>query len=220
VTAGQVLGVDGCRGSWVAIRMAGDPRSAHWLGWSLGRFADLMDRGDEVVAVDIPVGLVQRGRRACDLAGRVALGAAAPRLFLVPPLVALQAHDLAAANAVLRERGEPGISAQTFALRTAIAEVQAHAADPRVAEVHPELSFVAASGRVPAPKRTAVGVAERVTALAAWTDVVGALAAAPAGVPVDDALDALAAAWSAVRISAGASVSYPKGASARPLIRA
>jgi predicted RNase H-like nuclease len=220
VTAGPVLGVDGCRGSWVAARVLGDPRSARLLGWSHGRFAALPDAADEVVAVDIPVGLVESGRRACDLAGRAALGAAASRLFLIPPPVALRAPDLGAANAVLRERGEPGVSAQTFALRHAIAEVQAFAADPRVVEVHPELSFAAASGRVAAPKRTAAGVAERVAALQGWTDVVAALARAPAGVPVDDALDALAAAWTAVRIRAGLAVSYPHDATARPLIQA
>jgi predicted RNase H-like nuclease len=215
-----VLGVDGCRGSWLAVRMTGTADSARCLGWSLGRFAAALDSADQVVAVDIPVGLAPSGRRACDLAGRAALGSAAARLFLTPPPAALAAADLGAANALLSGLGEPGMSAQMFGLRHAIAEVAAHTEDARVAEVHPELSFRAACGRVLPPKRTAAGVAERVAALAGWTDVLAALAHAPACAPADDALDALAAAWTGLRIVAGTQLRYPAAALGRPLIQA
>jgi predicted RNase H-like nuclease len=48
-----------------------------------------------------------------------------------------------------------------------------------------------------------------VAALSAWVDVSGALGHAPDGVPVDDALDALAAAWTALRVSRGTARTYP-----------
>lgn len=193
------------------------------VSWAHGRFAELLasaDEPDAVVAVDIPVGLPEDGRRACDLAGRAALGAAASRLFLTPPRAALLAPDLASANALLRAAGRPGVSAQTFALRRAVLEVDAHRDDPRVVEVHPELSFLAATGRVLAPKRTARGVGERVAALRGFVDVADALAGAPPGVPADDALDALAAAWTARRVQHGMALRYPGGPDHEPAILA
>ena len=215
-----VAGVDGWRGSWVAAYLDGDRP----VRWAAGSFAELLEVDALVVAVDIPVGLPQRGRRRCDVSGRAALGPAAARLFLVPPRAALTAPDLAAANARLRAAAEPGVSAQMYALRHAVLEVEAVAeVDARVVEVHPELSFLTMSGRVLAPKRTARGAAERVAALAgAGVDAVAALRDAPAGVPVDDALDALAAAWTAERVRDGLERRYPPSPSGadEPVIRA
>ncbi|MFI5100999.1 MAG: DUF429 domain-containing protein [Actinomycetes bacterium] len=218
-----VLGVDGCRGGWLAARVRGDDRMARLVGWALGRFAEVLDGGaepDEVVAVDIPVGLPATGRRACDVAGRAALGGtAASRLFFAPPRYALDAPDLATANDLLRARGEPGMSAQTYALRAAVLEVAT--ADLPVCEVHPDLSFTAMTGHVLASKHTATGVQERMDALAGWTDVRSAVSSAPARVGVDDVLDALVAAWTATRIRSGRAITYPAGAAhGAPRIRA
>jgi len=209
-----VVGVDGCRGAWVAAHVEGDQGAASLVGWRHGRFAAVLadTPPDRIVAVDIPVGLPERGRRPCDLAGRQALGPAAARLFLTPPRYAWTAPDLAAANTLLSEQGEPGMSAQCYALRAAVLEVETFATHRRLVEVHPELSFLAARGRVLAPKRTAVGVGQRIAALSGWIDVVAALAGAPAQVPVDDALDALAAAWTATRVRTGRAQSYPEDA--------
>jgi predicted RNase H-like nuclease len=175
-----------------------------------------------VVGVDIPVGLVGAGRRACDLEGRRALGGrAAARLFLVPPREAVEAPTYGAANDLLRGRGEPAVSRQTYALSRAVLEVDAHAGDSRVHEVHPDLSFLAMTGRVLASKHTATGLAERTAALAEWLDVDAAVAAAPANAGRDDILDALAAAWTATRIRDGSAVTYPAEATARvPTIHA
>ena len=199
-----VLGVDGWKGAWVAARVDGAA-----VSWRHGRFADLLDDEAAVVAVDIPVGLTHSGRRDCDLAARAVLGSAASRVFLTPPRYALEAESQADANALLRAAGEPAVSAQTWGLRRAILEVDANASDPRVVEVHPEVSLVHLAGRVLSSKKTARGVAERVTALGGWLDVLAALRAAPPRVPVDDALDALVAAWSAQRVAAGRAVGYP-----------
>ncbi len=219
-----MIGVDGCRGAWVAARVRGDERSATLDGWALGRFAAVVDSGDgtdEVVAVDIPVGFPGAGRRGCDLAGRRSLGAAAARLFLVPPRYAFEAPDLATANDLLRGRGEPGVSAQTYGLRSAVLEVDACLPDPRVFEVHPDLSFAALAGRVLASKHGEEGLRERFDALTGWIDVRAAVAAAPSGARVDDALDALAAAWTATRIRSGSALVYPTDAApGTPAIRA
>jgi predicted RNase H-like nuclease len=204
-----VLGVDGCRGAWVAARVAARVEGSGRVEWSAGRFAALLSAEDAVVAVDIPVGLMASGRRTCDLAGRAALGGAASRLSLTPPRFAMDAATLAEANTRLRAAGEPGVSAQAWALRAAVAEVDLCAEDSRIVEAHPELSFLAAAGRVLPPKRTARGVADRLTALNGWVDLPRVLSAAPPGVPVDDALDALVLAWTAARVRDGSAIRRP-----------
>jgi predicted RNase H-like nuclease len=206
-----VLGVDGWKGAWVAALVTTGPRPGP-VGWRFGRFADLLTDDLAVVAVDIPVGLSETGRRACDLAGRAALGRAASRLFPMPSRHAFgtKVASHVEANAALRARGEPGISAQTWALRAAVGEVGSVAAtDPRIVEVHPELSFLALSGSVLASKKTIGGLRQRLAALAPWLDPWEALQTAPSAVPVDDCLDALAAAWSAARVASGAALTYP-----------
>jgi predicted RNase H-like nuclease len=75
--------------------------------------------------------------------------------------------------------------------------------DPRVHEIHPEVSFRALDDRVIDRKASGPGMAQRVRALQPVMDVEDALATAPVKVPVIDALDACAAAWSAQRIAEG-----------------
>jgi predicted RNase H-like nuclease len=75
--------------------------------------------------------------------------------------------------------------------------------ESRVIESHPEVSFAAMADAVLPPKKSAPGVAGRIAALAPWIDATAALATAPATVPVDDALDALACAWTAERFVRG-----------------
>jgi Protein of unknown function (DUF429) len=84
------------------------------------------------------------------------------------------------------------------------------AADERVFEVHPEVSFRELLGRTPSPKRTGSGASER------------RLAPADAGIdlpdlphPLDDVLDAAVAAWSAMRYARGKALPLPHGYQAR-----
>ena len=200
-----VLGVDGWKGAWVAARVSGQQ-----VTWRHGRFADLLDADLDVVGVDIPIGLAESGPRGCDLAAKSALGPAASRVFAMPIRPAFTEVDThAGANVLLRALGEPGVSAQAWGLRAAVLEVARHADDPRVVEVHPELAFTMMTGQVLAPKKSARGAAQRMRALAAWLDPMPALAGAPDRVPLDDCLDALAAAWSAQRVAAGTAQPYP-----------
>ena len=75
--------------------------------------------------------------------------------------------------------------------------------DTRVVEVHPELSFRALDGRVTDRKSSVSGLAQRIRALQQVMDVLDALSEDRTGLPVVDALDACAAAWSARRLVDG-----------------
>lgn len=224
--ATRVVGVDGYRGGWVAAHV-GPGGAVRWSVAPVGGFADLLacwpgapSHGPAAIGVDIPVGAPDTGWRACDLEAKEALGRAASRVFLTPPRPVLAlgpTADNARAQALSRRLTGQGVSRQALALTDRIRDVDAalrahpHLVD-LIVEVHPELSFAAMTGRPPLPsKRTAVGVAQRLDALVGWVDAATALLGCPDGVPVDDALDALAAAWSAARWAAGTARTLPGG---------
>jgi len=201
-----VLGVDGWRGRWVGALLTG--RGVELL--VLEDVAAALAVPDvELIAIDMPIGLSDDGVRACDVAARTLLGRAGASVFQTPVRAVLQARDYAEAREISRACTTPprAPSAQAFQLVTAIRRLDDALGDPpsrRVVEVHPELAFRAlSSGTVTDPKVTARGTMQRLTALSAVMDVEQALTGAPPLVPMVDALDACAAAWSAQRLSEG-----------------
>lgn len=200
-----VLGVDGSRDGWVAIRMDG----TMVLGAATyPDFGALLNAEGEaaVVAVDMPIGLptADGWPRAADGAARAFIGRMRSSVFVVPPAEALGAPTHAEAVQRCRGAGIPGLSQQAYALRHKVFEVAEHAADPRVHEVHPEVSFAAMNGgHLRHGKRTWNGCQERMRILAragiTIPDELGGVGRAG----VDDVLDAAAAGWSATRIALG-----------------
>ena len=202
-----VLGVDGWRGAWVGALLRG--RSVTLL--ALPDVADVLAVPDvELVAIDMPIGLPDNGPRACDDAARERLRGtgAAGSVFPTPVRAVLATDDYAEARALSRAASDPprAPSAQAFQLVKAIRALDDALGDPpleRVVEVHPELAFRSLDAEVRDRKGSARGTVQRLRALRRVMDVEEALAAAPVGVPVIDALDACAAAWSAQRIADG-----------------
>jgi len=211
----RVLGVDGCRTGWVGIVLDGG-RVTAVHGTTITEVLDKAgsDGGLACVAVDIPIGLPDTGRRQADVLARKALGPRWQSIFLTPVRPALLTADFAEAVALNRERAGEGLSRQAFALRTKVLEVDALVRDgarPVVVEVHPELSFATMSGGpLAAGKKTWAGAQERRALLARHgIPVPEDLGPAGALAAVDDVLDAAAAAWSASRRAAGLARSMP-----------
>src|SRR5690606_34166273 len=96
--------------------------------------------GVTTIGVDMPVGPPETGERACDREVRSALGSKRSSLFITPTRAALACATQAEATGVNREFGGAGVSAQAFALRHKIREVEQSGADELI-EVHPELTF-------------------------------------------------------------------------------
>ncbi|MGH3005460.1 MAG: DUF429 domain-containing protein [Gaiellaceae bacterium] len=193
----RVGGVDGTRGGWVAV-VLDDGRFAadHLVQEVEATFEELADA--RVVAVDIPIGF---GPRQADVAARRFLTGAASTVFTTP------------SRKLLEMPFGPGlgVSAQAHALGRRILHVTRLArSDARCHEVHPEVSFRAMNGGRPLRhrKKSAGGVLERFELLHRHGIELAQLgASAPA--PVDDVLDAAAAAWSAHRIGAGTAATLP-----------
>ncbi len=198
-----VLGVDGWRGRWVGALLTGRRVALLVLD---DADAVLEVPGVDVIGIDMPIGLSDDRPRRCDVEARRLLGRAGSSVFPAPLRATLGCADYAEACAVSRAASGRALSVQAWNLVPAIRAVDdalVGDAAGRAHEVHPELAFRALDDRVHDRKATARGQAQRLRALGAAMDVLDALACAPTGVPVVDALDACAAAWSAQRIAAG-----------------
>lgn len=204
------VGVDGWRKGWVAVSLRGGRFEAAHL---FDRFETLLGEFSSATAigVDMPIGIPEEGPRAADAAARVFIAPGGSSVFPVPSRAVLEAPDHATASALHRLRMGRGISQQSYALRGKILEVDALVSpEDNVIEVHPEVSFRALGhGPLGRSKKTWTGALTRRRLLAdagiVLPDDLGAAGAAP----VDDVLDAAAAAWSAHRYARGLARSLP-----------
>lgn len=179
-------------------------------------------RGDGLLAcvgVDMPIGLADAGARAADRLAQAALGRRASSIFVTPSRPALEAAGRAEGSAINVALGGPGVTAQAWALRAKVLEVDSYLRervllgdDLRIAEVHPELSFAAMAGApVAEPKRSWTGaVVRRHLLREAGMELEGAdLGAVGRLADADDVADAAAVAWTALRIATGRARSLP-----------
>lgn len=207
-----VMGVDGAPNGWVGA--VWDWQQLRLLyRTSLSQL--FLDAGQpSVVAVDMPIGLVESGLRRAETTAREFLGARRSSIFLSPVRAVFARGnftDFAGANQHSREVTGSGLSRQSFALFRKIDEVERwrHTVTATVVEVHPEVTFqVMAQGPLTASKKTWRGMCERRRLLAAGglepNEVDDCGPAAP-----DDVLDAIATAWTAWRVASDSARSFP-----------
>ena len=207
------VGVDGAGSGWIAVWMAKGMLS-HTVYASARSLIDA-HRSATVVAVDIPVGLTDSGRRDADIQARKFVGGRrACSVFSAPVRGILDATSQQEASRRHRVIDQRGFGAQGFAILPKIREWDDllrgdDAACAVVREVHPEVSFAALNGGlglVPG-KKTAAGSMIRMQLLSVVFGA-GKVDRLKASVPRrlaggDDVLDALVALWSAGRIACG-----------------
>jgi predicted RNase H-like nuclease len=214
VSGWRVLGVDACKAGWIGIALSQGALSAHAAA-GIGDLVEDASSGGPlaVIAIDIPIGLPDTGRRQADLLVRKAVGPRWASVFVTPVRPALEAGDYASAAALSRRLAGEGISRQAFALQAKILQVDQWVRQTRhrVVEVHPEASFAQLAGApLHARKSTWAGMAQR-RQLLARADIVLPEDLGPAGekAAVDDVLDAAVAAWTAVRVLQDQARPYP-----------
>jgi predicted RNase H-like nuclease len=206
------VGVDACKTGWIAV-VADDTgiRAAHYLPRIASLAAIVPDAS--VIAIDIPIGLPESGRREADVAARSLLGARRNSVFFTPIRAAVEAASHADATAASFRQTGLGLSRQSFALAPKVREVETWIpqAPCPVYEVHPEVSFtILLNAPASAPKKTWAGMSERRRALensGLSLDQLDGEAAVQAA--VDDMLDATVAAWTARRIARGQALTLP-----------
>jgi len=229
-----VAGVDGCPGGWLAVlRKLDDPRAAIVRFHS--HFADIltMRAANEllppvVIAVDIPIGLPDKGSiggRLADREARSVLGRRQSAVFAVPARRAVMCTDYREACATAQANSNPSrkVSKQTFNLFPKIREVDALISptlQDRVFEVHPEAAFWALNGETPLsePKKVksqafkpGLNQRKKLLETAGYDPAFLKTTIAPRRIAgPDDFLDACANSWSAARIARGEDKCFPE----------
>lgn len=143
-----VLGVDGCKAGWIAIK--------HTLGTAdfeavhFSDFESLVKNFDSncVIAVDMPVALSNNAVRECDAKARRLLGKRASTLFSAPAVELLNCKSYEEVNQLSKFKFNKGISKQAWNIVPKIREVVASykkntSSKCQIFESHPELSFQA-----------------------------------------------------------------------------
>ena len=117
-----VAGLDGCRGGWMMVRLDTTNRqiSVDFAPtWQTLDFSGLA-----LAAVDMPIGLADRGPRACDLAARKALSPKrGSSVFPTPCRQTLSAKSYEDALSINRRILGRGLTKQSWAIAPKIREV-------------------------------------------------------------------------------------------------
>jgi predicted RNase H-like nuclease len=215
-----ICGADGCKTGWVAIAWDLD---TGWFSWRVFQTAHELFYSIptlQIIAIDIPIGLPERGARCCDLKARQLLGGDRARSVFPAPLRAILSATSYEDACQKRDQIEgKKMSRQAWAIVRKVKEVDEmlwkySELNARVREVHPEVSFYFLNRErsLQYSKKSKVGREERRNLLeprfgqlmqAALTER-GKLHCAE-----DDILDALVALWTAERIVQRISVTIP-----------
>ena len=221
----DLLGVDGCKGGWYAVKQQAQTGAIETR--ICASFSDLLAwaHAPAIVAVDMPIGLSSTGNRAADAEARKHLKwPRSASVFQTPVRQTLGSKDYRDACARNREATGKAISQQAFNILNKIAEVdkalRESATDAaRVFEVHPELAFMQLrteqGGEAAGLKEGKTSEAGHAKRKALLEPVFGAALQTALDeriakyVQKDDILDAFAVLWSARRIAAGSAIVLP-----------
>jgi len=205
-----VAGVDGYKDGWFAVLYEVHSGDLRYLAKKT--FAEMLNISPlpTVIAIDIPIGLLdaaRRGGRDCDVQARRLLKIRQSSVFPAPVRVAISAMDYESAKRVNRESSSLniGVSKQTHAIAPKIHDVDivmTREKQDRVFEVHPELCFFEMVGHpMKKKKKTEAGYLERKQLLPRFREVIQELEMHRLpNLEKDDVLDACAACWTATRI--------------------
>jgi predicted RNase H-like nuclease len=207
-----LVGIDGCAGGWI---VATSDASISKIEFSVVRdISDVLDvASQDVVAIDIPIGLASSGARPCDVAARRTLGSGqGSRVFPAPSRLALGGTTYKECCDLNRQASGTAISKQAHALLPKIVQVDrlmTRELQGRVREVHPEVSFcVINGGPLQHRKKTIEGQQERLTILGrhgvTFDPVAERRRLGTSRVAIDDLLDAAVALLTARRVHDGA----------------
>jgi predicted RNase H-like nuclease len=158
----RALGLDGFSKGWAAVLLDGDRGEISFLR----DIADVLTVRFDRLAIDIPIGMDDDGRRDCDLLAREKLRPHASRVFTgARRWIWEKFDDPDQANIEAGRCGQKKVSRQLWHLGPKIMQVDAFVrANPAldIREVHPELVFQRLNDGEPLPsKKSGAGAALR-----------------------------------------------------------
>lgn len=204
-------GIDGCPGGWAVARLEQRRLTIERLD-SLDTIFEATRAGSlTVLAIDMPIGLLNDRSRSSDAAARKVLGPRRSSVFATPVRSTLEAADYV--DACVRSRSASGkaLSKQAFHLLPKIRHIDERiepADQERIVEAHPECAFARLAGEpLLHPKATAAGRALRRQllreALAPLTSTTTDDLIDAKVVPIIDLLDALVLLFTARHVAGG-----------------
>jgi predicted RNase H-like nuclease len=203
------IGVDACKKGWFAVALSSRDN------WKIGVFNSLEDLWNlwnplSIIFIDIPIGLLNSGRRVCDIEARKILGKRGSSVFSVPCRGALETKTYRQACRINKRINGVRLSIQTWNICSKIREIDTWLRNnptmqSKVRESHPELCFWAMAGEQPMAysKKSPQGFAERLAVLKKMYPQTGAIVEMALGryrrkdLARDDILDAIVLAVSA-----------------------
>lgn len=202
------IGIDGCRGGWVAAILEDDLK----LIFS----QTLEELREEIISssitlIDMPMGLKSQGvgERICDIEARKFLKKRKMSIFPVPCRQAVYSSSYIEANETNRRILGKGLSKQSYNLFSKIMEIDTLLSQDKtilksIHEGHPEISFARiGGGEMLHNKKTVEGFQERLAVIEEFLPVAGAAVETfmkrykRSIVAKDDILDAIALALAA-----------------------
>jgi predicted RNase H-like nuclease len=215
-----VLGLDGCPAGWCGVTIDARDGCAVALPQTVfPTFADALATEAAVIAIDIPIGLLDvPGGRGCDVEARRLLGPPrASSVFPAPSRRASAVVDYREACDINFELTGRRLSRQVHNIVPKIREVDQEMKpdlQERVFEVHPEVCFWALSlGPLAHPKKRLAGRLERWSLLRSVLPGLPGQPPVPREMPqrcgVDDYVDALVCAWTALCLFEGRAKRVP-----------
>lgn len=161
------VGIDGCRGGWIAAVANPDGQIDWMLRPTVRTILDELPT-ESTVLVDMIIGLPDQKTpvRQCDLEARRILSPHGSRVFPAPPREALAAETYPEACALARAATGKAISKQCWMLFPKIRELDG-LNDTRLRESHPEVVLARFNGSQPvaASKKTTSGQMQRLDRL-------------------------------------------------------
>jgi predicted RNase H-like nuclease len=214
-----IVGMDGCKGGWI-VAMLATPISKPdcFRVDSLPRLLT-SHPALQCVAIDVPIGLAEKGCRACDEAARRQLGPRRNSVFTAPIRPVLGAASQADASRLRRQIEGKGMTIQAYGILRKVEEVDyVLRTQPtwrgRIREVHPEVCFTQLNGGQPLQfaKKKRNGREERLRLL---LPIFGApledalVRRSRFMCEADDIIDAFVGLWTARRALRGEAVTLP-----------
>jgi len=214
-----VAGLDGCRGGWCAVELDAQDDTVTASGPAIRTFSDVVASQAEIICIDIPIGLLDGpGRRFCDTAARKLLGRPRASSVFPSPCRSVLSMDLSSEQYPVvsienKRRSDRKLTKQTYNISPKIRDIDlwmTPGLQRRVREVHPEVCFWALNNSRPMEhnKKRLRGRLERWFLLRRHIRGLPLTPSIPKKMKpfcaIDDYIDALAAAWTAVCITRGA----------------
>lgn len=208
----MIAGVDGCKDKWIAVLEMQDGKTQIRPACTFQKLTE--DKGLDLIVIDVPKGLVEKGPRRADVLTREFLGKRGCCVFPAPirPVLGCETWEEACGTRLLVENKK--MSKQQFGILSKVSEVDAAVrrhAETRFREGHPEASFALMNGGRPIliGKKKPDGRKERSELVLRYFP--------DAGERFDeyphhreDVLDAYALLWTAMRIQRGEERRFPE----------